>query len=172
MKQLILVRHAKSSWKYEGLADKDRPLNKRGTQDAPMMALHTSKALEKSDLWLSSPATRAVRTAEIFGQYCNRSLSSLKLNEQLYDANYHHLLTELRQIKNKWQNVVVFGHNPGLTDLIFTITGEDLENLPTCGMAFLELDIEDWKDLKCDVGTLTRLEYPKKYKQSAISSLS
>lgn len=172
MKQLILVRHAKSSWKFDGLADKDRPLNKRGTQDAPMMALRTSKALEKSELWLSSPATRAIRTAEIFGQYCNRSLSSLKLNEQLYGASYQHLLTELRQIKNKWQRVVLFGHNPGLTDLIFTVTGEDLDNLPTCAMAFIELDIDDWKDLKCDVGQLVRLEYPKTHKQPNLSGSS
>jgi len=169
MKHLILVRHAKSSWKFEGLADKDRPLNKRGAHDAPMMALRTSKELEKSDLWLSSPATRAVRTAEIFGQYCNRSLSSLKLNEQLYDASYQHLLTELRQIKNKWQRVVLFGHNPGLSDLIFTITGEDLDNLPTCGMAFISLAIDDWKDLKSDVGQLVRLEFPKTHKQPKLS---
>jgi phosphohistidine phosphatase len=172
MKHLILVRHAKSSWKFDGLVDKDRPLSKRGIQDAPMMALRTAEALEKSDLWLSSPATRAIRTAEIFGQYCNRSLSSLKLNEQLYDANYQHLLTELRQIKNKWNHVVLFGHNPGLSDLIFTITGEDLDNLPTCGMAFIELDITSWKELKTDTGTLIRLEYPKKFKNVTTSTLS
>ncbi|GLQ31264.1 phosphohistidine phosphatase SixA [Litoribrevibacter albus] len=160
-----MIRHAKSSWKFDGLADKDRPLNKRGIQDAPMMALRTSKALEKTDLWLSSPATRAIRTAEIFGQYCNRSLSSLKLNEQLYDASYLHLITELRQIKNKWKNVVLFGHNPGLTDLIFTLTGEDLDNLPTCGMAFIEFALDDWSELASDTGKLTRIEYPKKYKQ-------
>jgi len=165
MKQLILIRHAKSCWKFNGLADKDRPLNKRGIQDAPMMALRTANALEKTDLWMSSPATRAIRTAEIFGQYCNRSLSNLKLNEQLYEASYQHLLTELRQIKNKYNRVVVFGHNPGLNDLIFTLTGEDLDNLPTCGMAFMELEIEQWRDLASDCGQLTRLEYPKKFKK-------
>ncbi|GAA3939491.1 SixA phosphatase family protein [Litoribacillus peritrichatus] len=162
MKKLILIRHAKSSWKYDGLVDKDRPLNKRGIQDAPMMALRTAGALEKSGIWLSSPATRAIRTAEIFGQYCNRSLSTLKLNEQLYEATYQHLITEIRQIKDKWNSAVIFGHNPGLNDLIFAVTGEDLENLPTCGIAFIDLEIDHWRQLDNDTGALTRLEYPKK----------
>ncbi len=162
MKKLILIRHAKSSWKHDGLSDKDRPLNKRGMQDAPMMALRTASALEKSGVWLSSPATRTIRTAEIFGQYCNRSLSTLKLNEQLYEATFQHLITELRQLKDKWSSAVIFAHNPGLNDLIFSITGEDLENLPTCGMAFIDLNIQSWNDLESDCGELTRLEYPKK----------
>jgi phosphohistidine phosphatase len=164
MKQLILIRHAKSSWKFEGLADKDRPLNKRGAHDAHMMALRTAKAMEKAELWISSTSTRTIRTAEIFGQYCNRSLSSLKLNEQLYEASYLHLLTELHQIKSKWDSVVLFAHNPGLSDLILALTGENLDSFPTCGMAFIDADIDSWKALGTDTGVLTRLEYPKKYR--------
>lgn len=165
MKQLVLVRHAKSSWKYSDLEDFERPLNGRGRRDGPVMAERFSRQPYKPGLLLSSYATRALTTTRIFAEYLRYPIEQLRISEQLYEASVVDLLEVLQGLPEKHHCVALFGHNPGFTDLINYLSAANLENLPTAGVAVMELDIKQWCQIVGDGvggrGKLVYYSYPK-----------
>ena len=100
MKTLFLIRHAKSSWDDTALPDKDRPLNDRGRRDAPKMGERLAKRDVKPDLILSSPAVRALRTAEIIAKKLDYR-RKIVVNERLYAAGALEVFYVSAQMKNK-----------------------------------------------------------------------
>ncbi len=163
MKNLILVRHAKSSWDNAGLSDIERPLNKRGRHDAPMMGRLLAEKGEKPDLMISSPAKRALSTAKRIADELRYDRSSIKINNSLYMAGNDDFFSVIGDVKDKVSCLMIFSHNYGITDYANLITGESISNIPTCGIVKSVLDIDSWSDIINPKGKMLYFEYPKKY---------
>ncbi len=164
MKTLYLVRHAKSSWKDTKLRDFERPLNKRGLNDAPLMGKVLKKMNIKPDLIISSPAKRTLDTAEYFCEKINFPFEDVIFDDSFYNGSSEDLLKEIQDQKYDINSIMIFAHNPGLTDLHNYLCDEFIENIPTAGVSILNFDSESWNDLKEKSCELEFFEFPKKYK--------
>ena len=163
MKRLILVRHAKSDWSLPGQEDWDRPLNTRGQRDAPEMARRLRSRRLKPDRILSSPAVRALTTATIMTRELRVAPSLLKAEERLYLAAPADLLQVLRELGGASRQLMVVGHNPGITEFADKVSAErSLDNMPTCAIYSLEFDLKDWSALAWNSGVNADFDYPKK----------
>lgn len=160
MKTLYLIRHAKSSWDDMALADEDRPLNSRGKRDAPKVGERLAKRRPKPDLILSSPATRAVMTAEIIAKKLDYKRSKIVLDDRLYAVSADDLLEVIHQLDDKMARVMLIGHNPELTGLAHRLSSK-ITHLPTCAVAELRFDAKSWARIGKDKPTRVALEYPK-----------
>ena len=160
MRKLILLRHAKSSWKDTSLDDFDRPLNRRGKKDAPIMADKLSMRKIKIDLIISSPAKRTTETAKIFANILGYQ-SEIIFNDKLYEASYNEILEVINLIDDKYQNVLLVCHNPGITDLANYISNYFIENISTSGIVGLSTN-NSWENINENGCTLLFYYYPKK----------
>jgi phosphohistidine phosphatase len=159
MKTLILARHAKSSWK-KPLPDHLRPLNKRGKRDAPMMGERLAKREIKPDAIISSPATRALATAKTIAQEIGYPQDEIRVDERLHGASAFELLEIIQEMDDHLDCVMLFGHNPGLTDLANDL-GCDIGNIPTCGVVEMKFDIDSWATVGDVDPTHVDFDYPK-----------
>ena len=160
MRTLLLLRHAKSSWKHRELSDHDRPLNGRGKRDAPRMATLLAELRLRPDLILSSTAKRARRTAEAVAQRCAHE-GLAQLDRRLYLADPADIVDVLREVGGRSPCVLLIGHNPGLEALVAQLTGY-VEPLPTAGLAHIELPIRGWRSLRLTTrGRLVNLWRPR-----------
>jgi phosphohistidine phosphatase len=164
MKHLYLIRHAKSSWSNPLLDDFDRPLNKRGENDAPFMANILLRQHISPNIILSSPAKRAKTTAEIFAHTLGYS-KKIVWNKDLYLTSPKTLLNILHTIPHKYNTVFIFGHNPEFTEFANSISSKTIENIPTCGIVGFELNIKEWNELCKETSSLICFEFPKKHKK-------
>lgn len=165
MKEVYFIRHAKSSWKNTAdLLDIERPLNARGLRDAPEMAARLVELEVHPELLLVSPAVRTLTTASIFAEAWNYPQTDFEIQAELYEALPSDVLGLLQRIDDQHTCVAVFGHNPSLTQLANLFSGAYIENVPTCGVIGVRLDVHRWADLTPDAGTLLCFEYPKKQK--------
>ncbi|MEO0331181.1 MAG: histidine phosphatase family protein [Bacteroidota bacterium] len=159
-KTLYLVRHAKSSWKDTSLVDHNRPLNKRGKRDAPEMGRRLAARNIRPDLVISSPAERAKRTIIVIAAEISYSESQIQWKEGLYHASAETLLKHMRDVGNKYQSLMLVGHNPGLTDLQNYLCEEAIENIVTTGIVCIQFEVTDWAGINS--GQLQWYDYPKK----------
>ncbi len=160
MKTLFLIRHAKSSWADMALADRDRPLNDRGKRDAPKVGKRLAKRRVKPDLILSSPATRALTTAEIIAKKLDYKRSKIVVDDRLYAVSADELTDVIRQLNDKAERVMLIGHNPELTELAHRLSSK-ITHLPTCAVAKFTFDAKSWTRIGKDEPTKVALEYPK-----------
>jgi phosphohistidine phosphatase len=162
MKTLMLLRHAKSSWKKRGLPDHERPLNKRGRRDAPMMGERLARRGAEVDLIVSSSAARALATAEAISQAFEYPWDEVVVEDRLYEA-YAEEILELIVEQDDWvDHLMLIGHNPGLTALANHLSSHDIENVPTCGVVELTYDIERWAEVPEVEPADVDFDYPKK----------
>ena len=154
MKTLLIMRHAKSSWRESALADDQRPLNKRGRRDAPRMGQLLRETGLVPQAILSSTAERARQTAAAAAEACGFE-GEIQYEASLYAAPAEAYLAVLRGLPAEIQNALVVGHNPGVDELVEELTGED-EHLSTGAIGRVELALERWADL--DGETEGRLE--------------
>lgn len=161
MKTLYLVRHAKSSWKYDGLQDMDRPLKGRGVRDAYSTSEWLAEQGCEPDHLVSSPATRALHTAMIFSKNLEFAINEIRIDDNIYHAGSKDLMHILRRLDDKYESVMVFGHNPTITDFVNKCIDHRIDNIPTTGVACLRFDADRWQDLdkKAD---LVFFDYPKR----------
>ena len=162
MRILTLVRHAKSSWDYPELSDFERPLNSRGRKDAPALAAKLRKADIKPDRLLSSPATRAITTARLFVEELNTSFDDIVLNPHIYEASAWTLMHIVRSFSDLDDDVMLFGHNPGISQFAKQLADCPFEEMPTCAVARIELAVKSWARIKPGCGTLLRYDFPGK----------
>jgi len=162
MKNLIVVRHAKSSWKDTTLADHLRPLNKRGKRDAPEMGARLADRALQVDRIISSPAVRALTTAQMIARAAGYPGKEIVIDERLYPGDLASLMALIRELDEPLHTVMLFGHNPGLTDLVNTIGDDTIDNVPTCGVVEITLPIDRWKQTGRKGALAVRFDYPKK----------
>lgn len=160
MKSVILVRHAKSSWDSADLTDFERPLNERGKKDAPEMARRLKKRKMHIGAFITSPAKRARRTAELFSKELNDG--SITLIEALYHAGPDTFLSVIKNAPDKHDCIAIFSHNPGITDFVNTLTEEvRTDNMPTAGVFAIQANIGSWKDFTLGKNDFLFFDYPK-----------
>ncbi|MCX2574838.1 SixA phosphatase family protein [Pedobacter sandarakinus] len=158
-KQLLLVRHGKSDWGNVNLKDFDRPLNKRGKENAPEMAERLLNKGFKFDLIVSSPAKRAKSTAKYFAE--TYKTEEINYEELIYEAGSNTLLKVVNDFDDAADTVIMFGHNPGFTDLANLLGDGDIYNIPTAGMVLLSFPFESWKMVSAGTGEQVFFDYPK-----------
>lgn len=164
MKTLYLLRHAKSSWDNPELDDFERPLNKRGHHDAPLIGNLLEKLNISPDLIISSPAIRASMTARIIADAIKYPLDRIRYDENIYEAGEMDLLEVIYAVDDTVDKLMLVGHNPSFTYLSHYLAKHHAQNIPTCGMFAAELNITSWTKVKKNCGKLSLYEYPKKYK--------
>lgn len=161
-KKLLLIRHAKSDWSTPNGSDFDRPLNKRGNENALMMA----KRLQEKGIILknivSSPASRAISTANIIATEMDIAQNKIELNKSVYEASCDTLLKIVNTLDQKTDLITLVGHNNAITDLAVYLTGADIFNIPTCGMVMISFPFGDWKMISKNTGAIVFYDYPKK----------
>jgi phosphohistidine phosphatase len=161
MKQLLIVRHAKSDWTSGAQKDFERPLNKRGFRDAPEMAGRLLSQHLIPQLLVSSPALRAYTTATIFAETFNIHTKEIKTEPLIYEASAGALLHIINAFDNKYNFIALFGHNPGITNLAINLCSTDVYDIPTCGMILIEFPFDDWKMISKDTGEQLLYDFPK-----------
>lgn len=161
MKTLLLVRHAKSSWDDVMLPDFERTLNERGRRDAPAMAKRVGDRKLEIDAFISSPAKRAKKTAEIFIKELKEKPKKLLLVPTLYEATILNFYDAVENLKDKNEVVALFSHNPGITDFANRLTDEKIDDMPTCGIFAVTINTDKWKDFKDAEKTFLFFDFPK-----------
>ena len=162
MKVITIVRHAKSSWKDSSLSDRERPLNSRGERDAPDMGKRIHEHGIRPSLIVSSPANRAWTTAKIIAQAINYPREFLQKEDSLYLASLDEVLDVIVAQDNGFNNLMVVGHNPGMTDIAnFLVPGLTI-NLQTAGVVSVQVDQEDWSLYERPAAELLVHDWPKK----------
>ena len=165
MKELILVRHAKSSWKDSTLRDHERPLNKRGKRDVPEMGERLARSGYAPDLMVSSSAVRALDTARTIAGELGYRRERIAVEDRLYHAGVAELLQVIRGVDDSVDSLMLFGHNPGLTDLANHLGPREIFNMPTCAVLHLRFQAENWAAVGNEPGDEILYDYPKRVAQ-------
>lgn len=164
MKTVYLIRHAKSSWEDESLSDFDRPLNERGKIDAPRMGKRLKEKNLTPDVLLSSPAKRALSTAKRIADAIGYPKEKIKTDQGLYHADEDEILNVIRSVGDKNDCLVIFGHNPGLTDFVNAMSNDRkrfIDNIPTCGVVAFRFEASSWKQIDFGKGEMLLFDFPK-----------
>lgn len=161
-KILLLVRHAKSSWKDQALADHDRILNKRGERDAPRMGEYLVKNGYIPEKIITSSAIRALTTARILANELKYNLKNVVVDKNVYGAMPSQILKIIHGIDNNVESLMIIGHNPTITELVMQLTDHEIYNIPTCGIAIIQLKTISWSEIDNKCATLLEYVYPKK----------
>lgn len=161
MKTLILIRHAKSSWNFD-IIDHQRPLNKRGLNDAELVATYLEKLNLQIDMLFCSDAKRTRLTADFFISKLAISPDRIVFNHDLYDFDGRLLERVIKNCDASINNLMVFGHNHAITSFVNTYGNKYIENVPTCGVVVIQFDIMNWNDL--NQGETTQTIFPKNLK--------
>ncbi len=164
MKLLTLTRHAKSDWD-NNLSDFFRPLNKRGNSDAPMLAKFLSQKLPVPDLMISSAAERAKQTTLYFAPAFGYEIGEIVFEKELYHCGTRDFVNVLSSVSPKRQHVMLFAHNPGITEFQYYLSGSLISNMATSGTAHIELYIDTWKEISQGCGRLRHYYYPAMLKK-------
>ena len=161
MKNLILVRHAKSSWDYN-VSDDKRPLDNRGIADSQLVSQEFKYHSFHPDMIFSSHANRALSTCKIFMKNLEISDDLLKISHKLYDFSGENVIDFIKSIDKQLNNVIIFGHNYAFTSVSTRFGNVFIDNLPTCGLVWIQFDVDSWEDVK--KGTTKLIIKPKDLK--------
>ena len=156
-----MVRHAKSSWENFGVPDFDRPLNDRGKQDGPAMALRLLEKEIPIDAFISSPAKRAKKTASLFAAEYKVRKEDIILVPELYHASSETFFQVIANAPPDAKHIAVFSHNPGITDFVNYLTDVKIDNMPTCSVFAVKTEIENWASFKEVKKEFWFFDYPK-----------
>ena len=157
MRDLLLLRHAKSSWKDSDLADFERPLNERGRKAAALLGLYIARENVGIDLIISSPAVRARQTIELVLRSAKRSVE-LRFDQLIYEASPTRLLEIISQIEDERQSVLLVGHNPGMEDLLALLVGGE-QHMATASLASVLVHSKKWDKVagaKCELKSFVK----------------
>jgi phosphohistidine phosphatase len=161
MKQLLLMRHAKSSWDTPGQTDFDRTLNERGKKDAPEMGKRILHKGFKPDLIVSSPAKRAQKTAREIAAQLEYDENRIDLETSIYEAETDDLMHVIRSFDDAHKKVIMVGHNPAFTGIVGMLSSSFIAHLPTAGIVLISFDLGSWKQVSNHTGKLEWYDYPK-----------
>jgi phosphohistidine phosphatase len=162
MKTLLIIRHAKSNWDNVLVADIDRSLNERGRKDAPSMAQRLLRSGIQIDLFVSSPAKRARSTAELFVREFGRQEKDILFIPELYHAAVQTFKETIIGLDDRYANVALFSHNPGITAFVNTLTSVRVDDMPTCGIFAVTSPVANWSDFLGTGREFWFFDYPKR----------
>jgi phosphohistidine phosphatase len=161
MKQLLLIRHAKSDWDDPSLSDFDRPLNNRGKKDAPEMAKRLREKKVNVDAFVTSPAKRAKKTATIFAKEFGHGKKDLILVDKLYEAGEDVFFDVIDHMKDKFDTIAIVAHNPGITGFANQLTETKIDNLATSAVFAIKVATKHWADFRDAKKEFWFVDYPK-----------
>lgn len=165
MKQLFLIRHAKSDWGTTFLKDIDRPLNERGYSDAYFMSKWFLNNKTLPDKIISSTATRALNTALIFARTFEFNMTNFELEPNIYESRIETFLKIIKQQPEEVGSLAVFGHNPTITELCNQLINDFfIDNMPTCGIVGIKFSVTHWQEIELRQGELDFYQFPKNFK--------
>lgn len=154
MKVLYLVRHAKSSWDHD-LDDHERALNKRGTDDARLIAEYLKNKIAVPEKIFSSDAERAVSTARYFKEALNIEDADFEVKSELYDFNGQALMRVITNLDTDLNCVMIVGHNYAMTSVVNMLGDKHIENVPTTGFVMLKFKEKNWSDITTGITVKT-----------------
>lgn len=160
-KQLILIRHAKSSWADFSIKDFDRPLNERGKKDAPVMAKRLLDKKITIDAFISSPAKRARKTAEYFAAEYELPKKEIIFIDELYLATPAVFTDVISKVSDQYDTIAVFSHNNGITDYANTLTDTRIDEMPTCSIFAVKAEVKNWNAFADAKKEFWFFDYPK-----------
>lgn len=161
MKKLILVRHGKAS-KDDKYTDKQRPLKERGYTDAAIIIKALKLYLHKPVKMISSPAKRALTTAELFKDGLAVDLTDFQVVEEIYTFTSEELWYCIKDQSDADDQLLVFGHNPAITELVNQYGDRSVTNIPTTGLVEIDFEVNHWKEI--DQGKTLLTLYPRTFK--------
>ncbi|MEO0443990.1 MAG: histidine phosphatase family protein [Pseudomonadota bacterium] len=160
VKRLLLIRHAKSSWDFPSVSDHDRPLNKRGKRDAPLMAQSLVAKGESLDVLFSSTATRAFDLAKPIAETLNIPLVTTR---ELYTFSDSTLMVFIHALTENYKRVGLVSHNPAITELA-NFLGAKTANVPTSGIIAFDVDVDQWRKLGPSYCRMDYFDCPKNHR--------
>ena len=164
MKKLTIIRHGKSSWADSSLSDWERPLNARGKKDALLIGYKLEEDKIIPDKIISSSAKRAYDSAKQIAECIKYPESKIAITDDIYLAGLPQLVRLIQNLKDKWEHVFLFGHNPYFTELPNLYGKKIISNLPTTGVYQISFKCDKWADISLNNGKNTYLLTPKELK--------
>ncbi|MCX6280099.1 MAG: histidine phosphatase family protein [Bacteroidetes bacterium] len=164
MKTLYLIRHAKASWEMPGVSDADRPLIPKGVKKTMLVLDFLQKRETKIDLIISSPAVRAYETAQIIAAGLDYPISKIKTDRKIYDGYYDRILDIVYGAANNLNSLMIFGHNPTITNLANLFLHPGIDNMPTSCVVCLSFDTEKWEHIPSVEAKQEFVVFPKMLK--------
>ncbi|MCP5463012.1 MAG: histidine phosphatase family protein [bacterium] len=164
MKELLLVRHAKSGFKDTDMPDIERPLENRGKNDASLIGKAVRKKGIKPDAVISSPAKRALDTANSIAEHIRYPAEEIRIDATLYDSDAEGIVGMIRGLDDSLNSVMLFGHNPDFYDLAAILIPRTIDKFPTCGIVCITFAVNSWREIAESAGELAFFIYPKQYR--------
>ena len=162
MKTLYIVRHAKSSWEYDGIKDIDRPLKKRGINDAYLVSTVLERKVDRPNAFVSSCANRALHTAMIFSYAFNFPLANVRISKSLYNFSDGYLIKTVKALDDGFESAIIFSHDHGISTFVNKFGNKPIAHVPTCGVVGIQFEDKHWKNIK--KGNTFLIEFPKFHK--------
>jgi phosphohistidine phosphatase len=161
VKTLLIIRHAKAESIFT-VNDFERPLNERGKKDAPIMAQRVKARSIKPDAFISSPASRAKKTATLFCETLGSNTDDIIYISALYHAPAEIFYSVIKEVADDFNCVAVFAHNPGITNFVNHLSADiKIDNMPTCGVFAIKVSCTGWKDFAKAKKDFLFFDYPK-----------
>ena len=156
MKNIIFLRHSKSSWDYN-VSDINRPLNEIGIFKIKKISSSSKKEFSSVEIFFSSPANRAIHTAIILARELSHDLKKIQIVENLYTFSSKEVFEFIKIIDDKYSNVAIVGHNPAFTEIANYFSNKRIDNLPTSRWFSVKFDTNYWADI-IDLKPLTYID--------------
>jgi phosphohistidine phosphatase len=161
-KILQIVRHGKSGWDYEGIADIDRPLKSKGIKSSYEISRKLKLNDLVPDLIISSPANRALHTAIIFAGVFNIPFQQVQINKYLYESSAGKIIDLIKETPDEIVSLMIVGHNPDFTDIANSFLDQPVDNLPTSGVVALKFNANSWGKISKEELTSHQFIFPNK----------
>jgi phosphohistidine phosphatase len=160
MKIILMVRHAKSGWD-NSLIDFDRKLTQQGKTDAKNMAVRLVEKNIKIDLFISSPAARAQKTASIFMKELAAQKNNLKVIPALYEPSVKSFYEVIESVEDEANCIALFSHNPGITQFVNSLDCHPVYDMPTCAVYAFKIKSTHWNELQIAEKEFLFFDFPK-----------
>lgn len=164
MKTLYLLRHAKSSWQQPELNDMDRPLLEKGLKRSKLIIDYLIDKKIKVDLIISSPALRALKTAEIFAHALRYPIDQVLIEKKVYSGDEDALMELFFDISPRINSLMIVGHNPTLTNFANYFLDPHIDYLPTSGVVSIGFKTEKWEKIYTAERKTNFVVYPKMFR--------
>jgi phosphohistidine phosphatase len=161
MKTIYIVRHAKSSWNTAGLADEQRPLLEKGIKRTKKVIDCLHRRNISIDYIISSHAIRAHETAIILARALKYPTEEIKVDPHLYFTDSDRIMDQFYDLPDRYDSVMLVGHNPAMTGFVNQFLDEPIENLPTSGIVSISFETEKWEEIPLAKHKTNFMIFPK-----------